>query len=175
MQLSKSRVLKIDYYAIGIYITIGLLIFLAYKFEILSQKTINLGLLGLGLIGSLLLYGFYYKRFRYLKINLIWGFISLIQIYIYVISIPNPDFNDAIDGRYLNSLFYLPSMLVIFQTLRLLYKIIFNHEIIINLRMYQPGEIVEERKVKWIDIFISVIGMMCVIYSKDFIKMILEN
>lgn len=41
--------------------------------------------------------------------------------------------------------------------------------------MYQPGEIVEDRKVKWIDIFISVIGMMCIIFGMDLIKTILKN
>ncbi len=175
MQISKSRIIKIDYYVIGIYLTIGLLILLASELKVVSQKTVNSGLLGFGLMGSLLLYGFYYKRFRYLKVNLIWGFISLIQICIYVISKPNPDFNDAIGGTYLNTLFYLPLMLGVFQTLRLLYKLIFKCEIIINLRMYQPGEIVENRKVKWIDIFISVIGMMCIIFGMDLIKTILKN
>ena len=133
--MNKSKILKIDYYVVGLYIGIGLLLFLAYKFGILSQDTINSGLLGFGLMGSLLLYGFYYKRLRYLKVNLIWILISLIQVLIYSISVKNTDFNDAIGGTFLNSLFYLPLMLVIFQTLRLIYKLIFRYEIIINLRI----------------------------------------
>ena len=175
MQVSESKILKIDYYVVGIYLAIGLLILLTYKAEILVQKTLNSALLGFGLMGSLLLYGCYYKRFRYLKVNIIWSFISIIQISIYAVSTPNPDFNNAIGGNYLNSLFYLPLMLTVFQTLRLLYKQIFKYEIIINLRMHQPGEIVESRKVKWIDIFISVIGMMCIIFGMDLIKTILKN
>ncbi len=166
---------KLDYYAIGIYLSIGLTIAFAYYFKVLSQEKINTGLLLFGLAGSLLLYGFYYNRLRNLMITLIWSIISLFQIIIYFVTKSNTDFNNAIEGTYLSSLFYLPLLLIIFQMLRFCYKLIYKQELIISLRRYSLGEIVENRKVGWTDIIFSIIGMMLIIFGLDAVEVLLKN
>ncbi len=146
-----------------------------YKAKILPQSDINKGLLMFGIMGSLFIYGFDYKKLRRFDVNIVWIIISIIQIFIYSITKNNYEFNDKIGSTYLNSLFYLPIMLFTFQILRFIFKAIFKQELIINTRRYNVGDIIENREIKWVDTIFSVIGMMMIIFGIDIVKLFLKN
>lgn len=163
MEIHKLK--KIDYIITTIYLLGSFIIFFIYTKGLLPQKTINPIFLFYYLGSAFLLYGMYYKRLRKLKVNLIWGGISLIQILVYMSTKGNIDFVNASGGTFLESLLHLPVMLVSFQILRLIFKIIYKEELIINSNREELGTIKENRELKWADILFSIIGMLMIVFG----------
>ena len=160
---------------IGLYLSVGIAISIAYTYELITQNQINNSILLFGLMGSLSLYGFYAERLSEFWVFSVWTLIAIAQIVIYFLNYKNTNFNNAIGGTYLTSLFYLPLLLVIFSILRLIFKLIFKKEIIINLRRYSIGEMVDGRKVNWMDTFFSVVGMALIIFGINIVGYLLKN
>ena len=160
---------------IGLYLSVGIAISIIYTYELLTQNQINNSILLFGLMGSLLLYGLYAERLSEFWVFSVWTLIAIAQIVIYFLNYKNTNFNNAIGGSYLTSLFYLPLLLVIFSILRLTFKLIFKKEIIINLRKYSIGEMVNGRKVNWMDTVFSVVGMALIIFGINFVGYLLKN
>jgi len=168
--LNKTKIIKTDYYAIGFYLIAGLVLTSVYHFNLLSQDKVNIGVLGFGLLGTIALYSYYYNRLRIFRVNFIWAIIATIQILIYNLIKSNTDFNNAIGGTYLKSLFYLPLLLIILAVLRLFYRLIFKRELIVNMRRYRLGETVENRKIVLADFLFTFIGLMLIIFGPDLIN-----
>ena len=167
--MQKTDFNKIDYFVIGLYLLIGLLIFFCYYQNVLSQKTINESVLAFGFMGAFGLYGLYYKRLRILKVLGVWILIGLIQIVIYLTNKHNTDFESAIGGSYLEYLIMLPILILAFSLLRYLYWLIYKQELVITALHLRTGEIVDQRKLRGTDFVFSIIGMGVIIFGIDFV------
>ncbi len=77
--MNKSKIDKVDYIVISLYLLIGGLVWWAYKFFIIPQQYINQILIALTFVGPYSLFLLYYKRLRIPSVSLIWFCIGFLQ------------------------------------------------------------------------------------------------
>lgn len=167
--MERTDLKKIDYIVLGLYLIIGLLIFIFYYQNIFPQKTINESVLAFGFGFPFLLYGLYYKRLRNVKVIAIWSLIALFQIGIYLKYKQNSDFISTIGSSYLEYLMMLPILIIILSLLRYWYWLIYKQELVITSLNFRAGEIVENRKLRGTDFAFSIIGISIMIFGIDFV------
>jgi hypothetical protein len=117
--MNETRIDKIDYVVIALYMLIGAFIWVSYEFAFLRQENINMILLALTFGGPLTLFLMYYKRLRIPTVSLIWFVLGVFQWYLVSPLKSNPDFNSVI-GTFANYDLNLLAMIILFTVFRVL-------------------------------------------------------
>ncbi|CAH0336675.1 hypothetical protein FVB9288_02386 [Flavobacterium sp. CECT 9288] len=117
--MNETRIDKIDYVVVSLYLLFGAFIGVSYKFSILRQENINMILLALTFGGPFSLFLMYYKRLRIPTVSLIWFVIGISQWYLVDLLKSNPDFDSAI-GTFADYDLNLLAMIIIFTVFRFL-------------------------------------------------------
>jgi hypothetical protein len=118
-KMNETKIDKIDYAVISLFMLIGAFIWISYKFSLLRQENINMILLALTFGGPFSLFLMYYKRLRIPTVSLIWFVLGISQWYFVDQLKSNPDFNSVI-GTYADYDLNLLAMIIMFTVFRIL-------------------------------------------------------
>ncbi|MBB6610236.1 hypothetical protein H7F15_04230 [Pontibacter sp. Tf4] len=125
--MKETRIDRVDYFVISLYLIIGASIWFSYKFSLLRQENINMVLLWLTFAGPISLFLMYYQRLRIPTVSIIWLVIGLAQWYLVDKLKSNHDF-DSVIGTYADYDLNLLAMIVIFTVFRILSLLITRQE-----------------------------------------------
>ncbi len=153
--MNETRIDKIDYVVVSIYLLFGAFIWVSYKFSILRQENINMILLALTFGGPSSLFLMYYKRLRIPSISLIWFVIGISQWYLVDQLKSNPDFNSAV-GTFADYDLNLLTMIIIFTVFRFLSLLTTKQEFMMAAR-FSPKD---NRKLNPLDYILTFTGLI---------------
>lgn len=144
-----------------IYTILGSCIILVHYFNA-SNKNVNISLEAYGIIGTLLLYLFYFKKLRIQRIYIMWSFIGILQFMLYF-KYRNEEIFGSVSGHtYLSMLICLPLMLVVFKVLDFInLKLTGKHLIITGQHIFYKK--FDNRKITGLDVIFSIAGCMLTI------------
>ncbi|MEN8817073.1 MAG: hypothetical protein ABF274_09425 [Nonlabens sp.] len=172
MNLDSKNVEKVDKIVASIYIALGLLLIIIFNYQLLEIELIQSLILFFGIWVSLMLYAGYYKRLRSLKVTLVWSVISIVQILIYFIFKDEISLFDKISGTYLNSMFYLPTMLICFHSCNFLNLAIHKDHYIITtgvLDFVGSRNYDQQRRLRATDFVFSFLGAFGTLFLATFL------
>ena len=155
LKMNETRIDKIDYVVVALYMLIGAFICVSYKFSLLRQENINIILLSLTFGGPLSLFLMYYKRLRIPTVSLIWFVLGICQWYFVDQLKSNPDFDSAI-GTYADYDLNLLAMIIIFTVFRILSLITTKQEFMMTA-WFSPKD---NRKVNVLDDILTFAGLI---------------
>jgi len=149
-----NKISRTDYVVLTTYIGCWLLLLCAYATSITSDYFVRSGMLLVGICAPIFLYAWYFRRLRITAVVLLWFLVGIIQVCMMFLVMGNHDF-DSINGSYASVLVCLPSMLISFSLMRLLYWLFYKDELVITA----PGNGHENgRKLRFMDYILSVAG-----------------
>jgi hypothetical protein len=153
--MNESKIDKIDYVVISLYLLIGGFIWYAYTFSIIPQQNINEVLLALTFIGPFSLFLMYYQRLRIPTVSIIWFCIGFLQWFLVDKLKENSDF-DSVIGTYADYDLNLLAMMIIFTIFRLLSLLITKQEFMMAA-WFSP---IDKRELNFLDYIFTFAGLI---------------
>ena len=153
--MKETRIDRVDYVVVSLYLFIGAFIWFSYEFSLLRQENINMVLLALTFVGPYSLFLMYYQRLRIPTVSIIWFVIGVAQWYLVDKLKSNPDF-DSVVGTYADHDLDLLVMIVIFTAFRILSLLITRQEFMMAA-WFSPKD---NRRLNPIDYIFTFMGLI---------------